>query len=87
MALNPVLFEEKITQRDDVTFWIYNEADPAVLKWLKEDCSWAFWLTPKFQIEAHSMGSQFTPQEWGKEVKFMDKGGALEFKLRWYKNA
>jgi hypothetical protein len=81
-----ILFDVKICQRDDVTFWIFPEAYPEVLDWLEKDCAWAFWLKPKVEIVGHAMGSQFESKEFAKEVTFVDKGGALEFKLRWYKN-
>lgn len=82
----PILFEEQVHQRDAVTFWIFPQAYPEILDWLEQDCAWAFWLKPKYQIEGHAMGSQFIPSEFAKEVQFLDQGGALEFKLRWYKN-
>lgn len=82
----PILFQEKVVQRDDLMFWIFPDAYPEILDWLENDCAWAFWIQPKVEILAHAMGGQMEAKEFAKEVTFVDKGGALEFKLRWYKN-
>jgi hypothetical protein len=73
-----------VEQLHDTKFLLLEAGGEEVLEWLARDCAWVFKHQPLYTNERDLERAKVRHSHL---ITFVDRKGALEFKLRWYKNA